>query len=106
MGSSITFHLQVDRQTEVVNNTVVQLLKGYCSQHPMSWNDQLPYVQPMYNQVIYSFTQNSPVDTCLGYLPNIPLDFLYGKGGKERNAARKFIRKIQQVNQFIKEQMK
>jgi hypothetical protein len=79
MGRSITFHPQADRQTEVVNNTVVQLLQGYCNQHPKSWNDQLPYVQPMYNQVMYSFTQDSPVETCLGYLPKIPLTCCMGK---------------------------
>jgi len=82
------------------------LLQGYCNRHPKSWNDQLPYVQPMYNQVMYSFTQDSPVETCLGYLPKIPLDFLYGKDSKERNAARKFIQRIQQVNQIVKENMK
>jgi hypothetical protein len=60
----------------------------------------------MYNQVMYSFTQGSPVEACLGYLPKIPLNFLYGRNGKERNAARKFIQTIQQVNQAAKKQMK
>jgi hypothetical protein len=59
MGRSIAFHPQVERQIEVVNNTVVQLLQGYCNEHPKSWDDQLLYVQPMYNQVMYSFTQDS-----------------------------------------------
>ena len=84
---------------------VVQLLQGYCSQHPKSWDDQLLYVHPMYNQVMYSFTQDSPVETCLGYLPKIPLDLLYGKDVRERDATHKFIQRIQQVIQAIKEQM-
>jgi hypothetical protein len=104
MGRSIDFHPQADIQTEVVNNTVVQLLQGYCNQHPKSWDDQLLYVQPMYNQVMYSFTQDSPVETCLGYLPKIPLDLLYGKDVRERDAAHKFIQRIQQVSQAVKEQ--
>jgi hypothetical protein len=59
----------------------------------------------MYNQVMYSFTQDSPVETCLGYLPKIHLDLLYGKDVRERDAARKFIQGIQQISQAVKEQM-
>jgi hypothetical protein len=55
---------------------------------------------------MYSFTHNSLVETFLGYLPNIPLDFLYGKDGKERNAGHKSIQRVQQVNQVVKEKMK
>jgi hypothetical protein len=55
---------------------------------------------------MYSFTHNLLVDTSLGYLPNIPLDFLYGKDGKERNAGHKSIQRVQQVNQVVKEKMK
>jgi hypothetical protein len=78
----------------VVNNTVVQLLQGYCSQHPKSWDDQLLYVQPMYNQVMYYFTQDFLAETCFGYLPKIPLDLLYGKDVREKYASHKFIHRI------------
>jgi hypothetical protein len=59
----------------------------------------------MYNQVMYSFTQDSPVETCLGYLPKIHLDLLYGKYLRERDAARKFIQWIQRVIQAVKEKI-
>ena len=94
MGRSIAFHPRADRQTKVVKNTVLQLLQGYGNKHPKSWGDQLLYVQPMYNQVMYSFTQDSPIETCLGYLPKVPLDMLYGKDVKERDVSLKFIQII------------
>ena len=53
---STPFHPQTDRQTEVVNHTVVHLLRGYCGKHPKLWDEQLPYVQHAYNRVTYSST--------------------------------------------------
>ncbi len=32
-----TFHMQTDGQTEVVNQTVVHLVRAYCSKHPKLW---------------------------------------------------------------------
>ena len=38
LKNSIAFHPQTDGQTEVVNITVVHLLRGYCSKHPKLWD--------------------------------------------------------------------
>lgn len=46
---SMTFHPQTDGQIEVVNRTVVHLLRGYCGKHPKLWDEHLPYVQHSYN---------------------------------------------------------
>jgi hypothetical protein len=46
---STAFHPQMDRQTEVVNQTMVFFLQGYCSKHPKLWDEQIPYVQHSYN---------------------------------------------------------
>jgi hypothetical protein len=64
---------------------------------------QLLYVQSTYNQVIYCFAQDSPVDTCLGSLPKIHLDLLYGKDVRERDAAHNLIKGIQQINEAVEE---
>jgi len=50
------FHPQTDGQTEVVNKTMIQLLKGYCSKHPKLWDQHLCYVQHAYNQAKQSYT--------------------------------------------------
>jgi hypothetical protein len=76
---SIVFHPQTNRRTEVVNLTVVILIRGYCSKHPNLWDEQIPYVQHVYNRYLHSSTQISPFETCFGYLPKVPLDLMYGR---------------------------
>jgi hypothetical protein len=44
-----TFHPQTDGQTEVVNRTMVHLLRSYCSKHPKLWDEHLHYIQHAYN---------------------------------------------------------
>jgi hypothetical protein len=44
LKKSTSFHLQTDGQTEVVNHTVVHLLRAYCSKHPKLWDEHLHYV--------------------------------------------------------------
>jgi hypothetical protein len=107
---STTFHPQTVRQTKVVNRTMVLLLQGYCIKHPKLWDEQIPYVQHAYNQDLHSSTQCSPSETCFGYFPKVPLDLMYGKdvdSNEERNEdmARKFIQRIQQVHQVVREQL-
>ena len=79
LKKSTTFHPQTDGQTEVVNQTVVHLLRGYCAKHPKLWDEQLHYVQHAYNRAIHSSTQKSPFETCFGYFSKSSLDFVYGK---------------------------
>ena len=79
LNKSTNFHPQTDGQTEVINYTMVQLLRGYCAKHINIWYDQLYYVQHAYNCAIHSFTKNYLVETWFGYFPKSPLDFVYGK---------------------------
>ena len=74
-----TFHPQKDGRTEVVNKTVVHLLREYCNKHSNLWDEHLCYVQHVYNRAKHSSTQRYPFETCLGYLPKSPLDFVFGK---------------------------
>jgi hypothetical protein len=76
---SIDFHRQTNRQTKVVNKTLVLFLLGYCNKHPKLWDEQIPYAQHAYNQALHSSTQISPFETCFGYLPKVPLNLMYGR---------------------------
>src|ERR1700733_14155799 len=52
LKKSTAFHPQTDGQTEVVNKTMIQLLRGYCSKHPKLWDEHLCYVQHAYNKAL------------------------------------------------------
>ena len=44
LKKTTAFHPQTDGQTKVVNMTMIQLLRGYCSKHPKLWDEHLCYV--------------------------------------------------------------
>jgi hypothetical protein len=96
---SIVFHPQIDRQTEVVNRTMLLFLRGYCNKYPKVWDEQIPYVIHAYNRALHSSTQCQPFKTCFGYLLKVPLDLMYGRdvdSNEEINEdrAHKFIQTI------------
>jgi hypothetical protein len=110
LKKSIAFHPQTDGQTEVVNRTVVHLLRAYCSKHPKLWDEHLHYIQHAYNRAKHSSTQTSPFEACFGYLPKSPLDFIFGKdivvdGQYDIDRAEKFIEQIQSIHQVVQEQL-
>ena len=79
LKKSTAFHPQTNGKTDVVNRTVVHLLRGYFSKHPKLWDDQLHYIQHAYNRAKHSSTQTSPFEVCFGYFPKSPLEFIFGK---------------------------
>ena len=103
LKKSTAFHPQIDGQTEVVNRTVIQLLRGYCSKHTKLWDEHLCYVQHAYNQAKNYSTQRSPFETCFGFTPRSPLDFVFGKdtmvdGHSDVDKATRFIEQIQEIH--------
>ena len=99
LKKSTAFHPEIDGQTEVVNKTVIQLLKGYYSKHPKLWDEHLCYVQHAYNRAKHFSTQRSPFETRFGFTPMSPLDFVFGKdiavdGHNDVDKATKFIEHI------------
>jgi hypothetical protein len=105
-----SFHPQMDGQTEVVNITVVHILRGYCNKHPKLWDEHLHYIQHAYNRAKHSSTQTSPFEACFCHLPKYPLDFIFGKdiyidGHYDIDRENKFIEQIQLVHQMVQEQL-
>jgi hypothetical protein len=110
LKNSTSFHPQIDGQIEVVNRTVVHLLRAYCSKHPKLWDDHLHYIQHAYICAKHSSTQTSPFESCFGYFPRYPLDFIFGKdividGQYDIDRAEKFIEQIQSIHQVVQEQL-
>lgn len=82
LKKSISFHPQTDEQTKVVNRTVIHILWGYCNKHSKLWDESLPYVHHSYNRAFHSLTNQSPFETCFGYLLKSPMDFMFGEEDK------------------------
>ena len=66
LNFSTVFHPQTDGQTEVVNRTLVHLLRGYNAKRPKTWDESLPYIEFAFNQTMHASTARAPFEVCLG----------------------------------------
>ncbi|MCO5560279.1 hypothetical protein L7F22_013890 [Adiantum nelumboides] len=57
-----SYHPQTDGQSEIVNSTVLDLLKCYVSDNPAHWEHYLPLVEFAYNTTIHSSTGKAPFE--------------------------------------------
>ncbi|GJX96113.1 transposon ty3-G gag-pol polyprotein [Tanacetum coccineum] len=111
---STMFHPQTDGQTEVVNRTVVHLLRGYNSKHPKTWDESVHFLQFAINHSIRSSTGKSPSEVCLGFLPQTLFDLEFttdsmlapsnevGEAGK----AQRFINNIRKLHHEVEKQLR
>jgi hypothetical protein len=74
----IGFNPYIDGHKEVVNKTLVQLLRGYNQKHPNTWDENLIYIQHSYNRAVHASIGKSPFETCFGYFTPSPLDVIHG----------------------------
>ncbi|MCO5560538.1 hypothetical protein L7F22_014153 [Adiantum nelumboides] len=59
---SSSYHPQTDGQSEIVNSTVLDLLKCYVSDNPAQWEHYLPLVEFAYSNTIHSSTGKAPFE--------------------------------------------
>ncbi|GAB2279375.1 hypothetical protein Dimus_039348 [Dionaea muscipula] len=71
---STTCHLQTDRQTEVVNRTLGNLLRVFVKSNLKSWEESLPHIEFAYNRSVHSATRFSPFELVYGFNPLTPMD--------------------------------
>ena len=76
---STKFHLQTHGKIEVVNRTLVQLLRGYNQKHPKTLDENTLYNQRSYSRAVCTSTDKSPFKTCFGYFLLSPLDVFFVK---------------------------
>ena len=67
-------------------------------------------MQHAYNRAKNYSTQRSPFETCFGFIPKSPLDFVFGKdivvdGHSDVDKATKFIEQLQETHQAVQEQL-
>jgi hypothetical protein len=73
---STTYHPQTDSQTEVVNWTLIQLLRAIIQKNLKNWEDYLPFIEFAYNRSVHSTTDYSPFEIVYGFNPLTPLDLI------------------------------
>ena len=66
---STSFHLQTDRQTEIVNKEIGKFLQIYCFEKQDSWFAWLPIAQFSINTKKHASTKKSPFNVTWSYLP-------------------------------------
>ncbi|GBG68625.1 hypothetical protein CBR_g3166 [Chara braunii] len=80
MGSQLQMtsgnHPEANRQTEQMNRVVQHLLRHYIKPSQDDWDEQLPLIASLYNNVIHSSIGVSPNQLHLGWKPRSALDFL------------------------------
>ncbi|GBG64685.1 hypothetical protein CBR_g46227 [Chara braunii] len=80
MGSQLQMtsgnHPEANGQAEQMNRVVQHLLRHYIKPSEDDWDEQLPLIANLYNNVVHSSTGVSPNQLHLGWKPRSALDFL------------------------------
>ena len=70
MGTKLDFssayHPQTDGQSEIVNGTILDLLKCYVADRQTQWEKYLPLMEFAYNNTIHSSTGKAPFEVIYG----------------------------------------
>ncbi|KAJ6990294.1 hypothetical protein NC653_018750 [Populus alba x Populus x berolinensis] len=110
---STAFHPQSDGQTEVVNKTIVHLLRGYNARHPKTWDESIPFLQFAINHTLHSSTNKSLSEVCSGFSPQSPFDLEFTiestsqleKGEGDRIRAQRFVDQIRKIHHKVEQQL-
>ena len=73
---SSAFHPQTDGQTEVVNQSLGNLLRCLIADHNTSWDLLLPHAEFAYNNFVNRTTGCSPFEVVTGSKPRTPIDLI------------------------------
>jgi hypothetical protein len=106
----MTFHLQTDGKTKVINQMIVHIMCIYNSKHSRTWDKSIPYVHHSYNQALHSSTDHNPFQVGLGFQPLVPIDVSLtiavtlidsSPAPTEADKANQFIGRIYHIHQLV-----
>ena len=100
---STSFHLQTDRQMEIVNKEIGKFLRIYCFEKQDSWFAWLPIAQFSINTKKHALTKKSPFDVTRSYLLQMGIEPI---SSDRAPAAQKFASEMEDIIESIKENMK
>ena len=104
LNYSTSFHPQIDKQSEVVNRSLGNLLRCLIKENPREWEAILPLTEFAFNASINRTTQNSPFEVVYGLQPAgvanlLPLPF----STKSNLKALDMVQHMQQVHQAVQQ---
>ena len=105
MGTKLNFssahHPQTDGQSEIVNSTILDLLKCYINEvdQDNQWEKFLPLLEYAYNNTVHTSTGKSPFEIIEGH-PKVPLIL---RTHEQIFAADEYVRDVRDAFQKIKE---
>lgn len=98
---STAFHPQTDGQVERTNALLEDYLRHYVSEDQTNWADLLALAEFSYNNSASSSTGMTPFFALLGYHPR----FNSWTGSSGRPAADEFVRRIQEIQELLQENL-
>ena len=103
---SSAYHLQIDRQTEVVNRSLGDLLRSLVTKHHSSWDNILPQAEFAYNDSVNRSTGKSPFQIVYGTQPR-GVSELRESGQVETSSAHaeEFAEAMQELHSQVKQRL-
>ena len=98
---STSFHLQTDRQTEIVNKEIGKFLQIYCFEKQDSWFTCQSPNSPFTKK--HTSTKKSPFDVTRPYLPRMGIEPI---NSDRAPVAQKFTSEMEDVIESVKENVK
>lgn len=78
-STTTAYHPQGDGHTERFNDTLVKTLSKLMAEHPLDWEELLPYCTFSYNTSVHASTKLTPFYILYGREARTPMDLLFGR---------------------------
>ncbi|MCO5564104.1 hypothetical protein L7F22_017760 [Adiantum nelumboides] len=101
LNFSFAYHPQTDGQSEIVNSTILDLLKSYVNEvgQQTQWEKYLPLVEYAYNNTVHTSTGKTPFEIVEG-IPKVPLIL---RTKEQIFAADEYVRDVREAFAKVKE---